>query len=174
MDKDRLINTKWKDVKKQYSDFLSSSSSINDEKLRSTLSMMSLWTFQADLLRENRFMELVWIHPNLTELTINSMLSTHFHIIGGGRQKVHQEFVDTLNLQQKNRLLYSLNLIDKELFNKLESWRSQRNSLIHKLMQKAKGGVDLEKESEQFCKSGIELQDRLHKLLMDEIRAAVL
>ena len=173
MEKDKSDNTKWKDVKKKYSDFLSAVPEANNEKVRSTLNTMLLWDFQSDLIREKRFMELVWIHPNLTEIIISSMISTHFFIVGGGKQKVHRELVESLNLQQKIRLLFSLNIIDKETYSKLESWRTQRNAFVHKLMQKVRSGADLEKESERFCKMGIELQERLHDILMEEIRNAI-
>lgn len=167
----KLKKTTWKDSKKTYDDVFTNFPELDTPEIRSRFDMQSLWYYQSDLLREKRFLELVWIHPNLTELMINGTLTTFFHIINGTEKKIVRDLIDTLNLQQKNRLLISLNIIDETLFDNLETWRTQRNSLIHKLMLKVKKGVNFEKECEQFCILGIDLQRLLGEVINSEIRS---
>lgn len=159
----------WKDTVAEHDSFLNAYPEFRkDGKVLSVLRTMSVWNFQSKLQQEKRFLELVWIQPNLTEITINSMLSVYFLTRGGKkRSEQNDNLVRSLNLDDKIRLLFALNLIDDKLLSKLESYRKTRNSLIHKLMKEVQIGKDIDKECEKFCNLGFDLQGELHDLLMD-------
>lgn len=163
----------WKDAKAGYDSFLGAFPELRKNAgVVDVFRTMAVWTFQSNLQIEKRFLELVWVQPNLTEMLTNGMLSTFFLTRGGRKRKVENEaLIRNLNFENKIRLLFALNLIDKEIFSKLDRYRKARNALIHRLMSEARLGKDIDKECERFCNSGFELQDKLHNLLMDFIRA---
>jgi hypothetical protein len=162
----------WKAVFSENDSFLNAYPEFKkDKKVISTLKMMSLWSYQTRLKQEERYVELVWIQPNFTEILINSMLSVYFLTVGGKeRSKENDNLVHSLNLQHKIKLLYALNLVDRELFHNLEEYRAIRNNLIHKLMKQVQLGKDVDKECKRFCEIGFKLQDRLHDISMQFVR----
>jgi len=163
----------WKETKAGYDSFLNSFPELKKNVgVVDVFRTMAVWTFQSNLQTEKRFLELVWVQPNLTETLTNGMLSTFFHTRGGKKRKVENDIlIRNLNFENKIRLLYALNLIDQETFSKLDLYRKMRNALIHRLMHEARLGKDIDKECERFCNLGFELQDRLHTMLMDFVRA---
>ena len=165
----------WKNTVAEHDNFLNAYPEFRKNNgVMSVLRTMSVWALQSKLKEEDRFLELVWIQPNLTELTINALLSTYFLAVGGKRRKGHNdELIRDLNLDKKIKLLFSLGLIERKLHSKLESYRKARNALIHKLMKEVQIGKDIDKECERFCNLGFQLQDELHDLLMDFIRAQI-
>jgi hypothetical protein len=163
----------WKDTVAEHDSFLNAYPEFRKNSgVMSVLGTMSVWSLQSKLQQESRFLELVWIQPNLTEITINAMLSTYFLTVGGKKRMEHTDgLIRDLNLDKKIKLLFSLGLIDNKLLSKLESYRKARNALIHKLMKEAQIGKDIDKECERFCNLGVQVQEELHELLMDFVRA---
>lgn len=162
----------WKDVSSQHDSFLNDWPELKkDKKVVSTLKMMSLWDYDDRLRQEERYVELVWIQPNLIEVSINAMLSVYFLKIGGKpREKENENLIHSLNLQHKIKLLYSLDLIEKKMYLQLEEYRANRNNLVHKLMKQVRMGKDIDKECQRFCNSGFELQHQLHEIIMEFVR----
>jgi hypothetical protein len=163
----------WKDTIAEHDGFLGAYPRFRKNgKVMSVLRTMSVWMLQSKLKEESRFLELVWIQPNLTEITINSMLSTYLFTIVRKKRKEHNDrLIRDLNLDKKIKLLYSPGLIDNKLLSNLESYRKTRNALTHKLMKEAQIGKNIDKECERFCKLGFQIQEELHQLLMEYVRA---
>lgn len=162
----------WKDVAGQHDNFLKDWPELKkDKKVISVLKTMSLWDYENRLKQEERYVELVWIQPNLVEANINAILSVYFLAKGGKkRDKENDNLIHSLNLQHKIKLLYSLNFVNKELYSKLEDYRTTRNNLVHKLMKQVRIGKDIDKECERFCNAGFYLHDQLHEILMEFVR----
>ena len=169
-DRDRKIT--WKNTVAEHDNFLNAYPEFKkDGKVMSVLRTISIWNLQSNLMNQKRFLELVWIQPNLTEITINAMLSVYFLTRGSKkRREQNHDLIRNLNLDNKVKLLFALNLIDNKLFSQMESYRKIRNALIHKLMNEVQLGKDIDKECAKFCKLGFELQTSLHQLLMGFVR----
>lgn len=173
-----MKSSTWKDFEKQNEEFLHAFPELRSKKkVRSTLSMMSLWYYAASLRNEKRYPELVWIQPNLIEITVNALLSTYFAVKGGSSHIAYHtsyekasNFVVSLNLYEKANLLFFLGLVSEEVFGKLERFRTQRNNLMHKLMQKIGSGVSLDVLCKDLCEIGFDLETQLHEVLMDFVR----
>ena len=170
--RDKSKRSTWKDVSSENDSFLDAYPEFKkDAKMVSTLRILSLWSYELRLKGERRFVELVWIQPNLIEITINTMLSVYFLMARGYKQnKESDNLINSLTLQHKMKLLYSLNFVDKKLFSKLEDYRATRNNLVHKLMKQVKTGKDIDKECERFCNIGFDLHDQLHEILIEFVR----
>lgn len=161
----------WKSTKKMSEDFLRAFPELrSDEKTRSTLNMMSLWQYATDLRNEKRYEELVWIQPNLIELLVNGLLSTYFAVRKDIRYQKADNFILSLNFFQRNNLLFLLGLVSEETFGMLEKFRTLRNDLMHKLMQKIKFGGSLDVLCRDLCEIGFDLQEELHETLWTFVR----
>jgi hypothetical protein len=175
-----MSNT-WRDFEKQNEKFLRAFPEFrNNKKVKSTLGMTSLWFYATSLRNAKRYHELVWIQPNLIEITVNALLSTYFAGKGGlsnipyhAAFKRANKFVSSLNLYEKANLLFFLGLISNDLFGKLESFRTQRNDLMHKLMPKVSSGASLDALCRNLCENGFDLETELHEILMNLARELV-
>jgi len=157
------VKNSWKDVKKDHDNLLKIFPHLKSNgKTKYTLNMMALWNYSLALRNQKRFVELIWIQANLIEITINSMLSSYFFVKNNIQYKKANKFIVSLNFYEKNNLLFLLNIITEDAFNKLERYRKLRNVLIHKLMERIKSGENLETLCKTTCEIGFELQKELH------------
>jgi len=167
-----LKRSTWNDIFSENNSFLNAYPELKtNDGVMSTLRSMSLWNYESRLKQEGRYVELVWIQPNFIELLINGMLKSYFLVTSGKkRHKENDNLIHSLTLQHKIKLLYALNLVEKDFYLKLEEYRTARNNLTHKLMKQVQVGKDIDKECKRFCETGFKLQDQLHDLVMQFIR----